>query len=478
MSNIEHNPDSTGQLLVDKVEALPTEETPVSKKPLVWKPYPVEVFPKPVRRFIEQGAKAMQIDPVFMALPVVVTSASAIGNSRKVRLRKSWDEPSILWGAIIGKSGAGKSPPLDKVVSPICRKQSDEFLRAQEEERDALETGESENSPRPAMRFIVNDITIEALADRLRDAPRGLLVFRDELAGWVQSFGQYKNTSGGDMQSWLCLHTGTSLTIDRKTGDHRTIHVPQAAAYVLGGIQPGILQRCFTGKHFDSGLLARILMVYPPSKTRRWQETDLETETETAWDDIVSQLLALEPIEDTSTDTVSSGIVELNADARALFVEYYDRNNKELGWLDCEGERAFFAKLEGGAGRLALVLHYLRWASGEYVDPLILDRESMRRGIVLADWHKNETRRIYQRLYGNAVEQDRQTLIDWISSHDGTCTARDLRNGCKSRYPTVADAGVALETLHKARLGTWETHQNPRGGPASNVFCLNSGGVQ
>ncbi len=363
---------------------------------------------------------------------------------------------------------------MEKVVAPIRRKQSDEFMRFQNEQR-TFDAGEGETPPQPATRYMVDDVTIEALADRLQDAPRGLLVFRDELAGWVLSFGQYKSTRGGDMQSWLCLHTGIPLTIDRKTGDLRTIHVSQAASCILGGIQPGILQRCFTGEHFDSGLLARILMVYPPPKTRRWAEIELEPETETAWADVVFGMLSIEAIEDTLTGELLPGVVEPDADAKALFVAYYDRLNEELTHLDCDGERAFFAKLEGGAARLALVIHCLRLACGE-IPPeqaFVMDAKSMQAGITLADWHKNEIQRIYRGLYGEEWQQAKQELIDWLQTNQGQATTRELRNARKSRYPTVADAELALDELVQDGVGTWEFSQNPKGGPKSKVFCLN-----
>ena len=474
MDNIGHDPDSLGQEVMALAEAIEPEEMPVLEKALFWRSYPIEVCPYPVRQFIERGAEAMQVDPVFFALPVLVVSAAAIGNTRRVRLRKSWDAPPILWAAVIGKSGTGKSPAMEKVVAPILRKQSDEFTRFQNEQR-TFNAGEGETPPQPATRYMVDDVTVEALADRLQDAPRGLLVFRDELAGWVLSFGQYKSTRGGDMQSWLCLHTGIPLTIDRKTGDRRTIHVPQAASCILGGIQPGILQRCFTGEHFDSGLLARILMVYPPAKTRRWAEIELEPETETAWADVVSRMLSIKATEDTLTGELLPGVVELDADAKALFVTYYDRHNEELAHLDCDGERAFFAKLEGGAARLALVIHCLRLACKE-IHPeraLLMDAKTMQAGITLADWHKAEIQRIYRGLYGEERQQDRQSLLSWLQSHDGQTTARDLRNAHKGRYPTVEDAELALDELVQDGAGTWETHQNPKGGPKSKVFRLN-----
>ena len=56
------------------------------------------------------------------------------------------------------------------------------------------------------MRYLVSDCTVEALAVLLEQHPRGLLVARDELSGWVNSFDAYKSCRGADVAHWLSMH--------------------------------------------------------------------------------------------------------------------------------------------------------------------------------------------------------------------------------------------------------------------------------
>ena len=71
------------------------------------------------------------------------------------------------------------------------------------------------------------------LAPILLANPRGLLMARDELAGWIGSFDRYSGGKGGaDAAHWLSMHNGESVTVDRKTGRPRTIHVPSAAVSI------------------------------------------------------------------------------------------------------------------------------------------------------------------------------------------------------------------------------------------------------
>ena len=89
---------------------------------------------------------------------------------------------------------------------------------------------------KPACRRVVtSDPTIEKLSDLLQYNPRGLLVARDELGGWLSNFTRYKGKSGGsDLPGWLEMFRAEALVIDRKTGDRPTIFVPRAAVSVTG----------------------------------------------------------------------------------------------------------------------------------------------------------------------------------------------------------------------------------------------------
>ena len=104
--------------------------------------------------------------------------------------------------------------------------------------------GEPPEKPRPpqAVRYVVSEPTVEALAPILLANPRGLLLARDELAGWIGSFDRYVGKGkGGDSAHWLSMHNGDTIIVDRKTSG--TIYVPSAAVSITGGIQPQILDR-------------------------------------------------------------------------------------------------------------------------------------------------------------------------------------------------------------------------------------------
>ena len=169
------------------------------------RPFPLEALPEPIRGFVDAGARAINCDPSYLALPLLTALAAAIGNPRRLALRSDWRVPPILWSAIVGESGTGKTPAFHLVLQPVrerhrralerykeAARQHDVACARWEKEMAAWKRakhalGDPPEKPEPpqAQRFIVNDITVEALAPILQENPRGVLLARDELAGSV-----------------------------------------------------------------------------------------------------------------------------------------------------------------------------------------------------------------------------------------------------------------------------------------------------
>jgi len=255
-----------------------------------FRPFSAEMFPEPVASFVANSAKAMGCDVSFVALPLLVGFASAIGHSREVQLKRGWREPAILWGAIIGESGSTKSPALELALRAISRRQDRQML----EHGAALEQWERGNQvfeaqkanwnkraaanlesagPPPegpqapvCQRCSIKDTTIEAMVKLLQDNPRGLLMIRDELAGWLH-FDRYSSSGrGAEVSQWLETFGARPLVVDRKTSG--TLYVPRAAVSIIGGIQPGTMAKYVGQEHRDNGLLARLLLAMPPRRAK------------------------------------------------------------------------------------------------------------------------------------------------------------------------------------------------------------------
>ena len=90
--------------------------------------------------------------------------------------------------------------------------------------------------------------------------PRGLLLFRDELAGWVGALEKYGGT-GSDRAFYIEGVRGAPLR-GRSGQGCRPDHHPGAAVTIAGGINPDKLNTMILCSE-DDGLAARFLYGWP-----------------------------------------------------------------------------------------------------------------------------------------------------------------------------------------------------------------------
>ncbi|HEX7010110.1 MAG TPA: DUF3987 domain-containing protein [Phycisphaeraceae bacterium] len=437
------------------------------------------------------GALGNGDDPSYIAQALLGVCASCIGNTRVVRVKDGWHEPAVVWPLIVGESGSMKSPAFKAVLKPLREIQT----RAMREYDLAMQQYEAEmaeherqmarwmrqkmtDEPPPTkplkpqpVRFIVHDTTIEALIPLFQANPRGLLLALDELAGWFGAMDRYAATRGGDVAHWLSMHGAEPIIADRKSSG--TILVPRAAISIIGCIQPTILSRMLGQVYWENGLAARLLLAMPPRKIKRWTQAGIPPQIEARLAQLVEKLLELRGNENAQTGALDPVPVDLSPEARTLFIEFYNAHAEEQ--IELTGDlAAAWSKLEAYAPRLALVIHHVRMASGEPVGEAI-DAESMRSALVLVQWYKNETRRVYKTL--SEAEEDRtlRQLWELVQAKGGSMSGSELVRASR-QYNRVADAEQALNKLAQAGLGQWVyPPQEGRGRPPARRLVLNQG---
>ena len=87
-------------------------------------PFPTGILPPVLAQFIAEIADAMVCDESYISLPLLAAVASAIGNTRRIALKRSWSEPAVLWCAVVGDSGTVKSAPIEAATLPVWRRQA------------------------------------------------------------------------------------------------------------------------------------------------------------------------------------------------------------------------------------------------------------------------------------------------------------------------------------------------------------------
>ncbi len=473
--------------------------------------FPVDVLPDRMRVFVEAVAAATGTDPAFAAMAALVVVAGCIGNRVAVLVKSGWVEPAVLWGVLVGRSGTTKSPVLKLVTRALIdlfkaarRAFTDAMKEYQREverhnvrlaewkksQRNGPPTDPPDEPERPIeRRLLVSDITVEKLGVLLAENPLGLLLVRDELAGWIGSYDRYASGGrGSDQPAWLSMHDAGSVSIDRKTSG--SFFIDRAAVSVLGSIQPGTLARSFGTAEREAGLLARVLVAYPPDLPALWTEAALSDNVAAEWRTLLEALLALPAAVDEDGDP-RPRFIPIARKAKALWVEWHDRHARELVDISNDDLAAHYAKLKGACARIALLFACVEVAAGGDAVACISE-DAMRRAIAVVEWFKGEGRRVYAVLGESEEDRARRRLTEWIERRGGAVSVRDWQRA--RSHKTAGDAEGELNELVEAGYGQWhvppqtgrgrptkrfvltpdnsDTDKNPSGGPETPIVSV------
>lgn len=466
---------------------------PSAPPPEPFQPFPVDALPDRMRVFVENVAAATGTDAAFAAMAALVVVAGCIGNRVAVLVKSGWIESAVLWGVLVGRSGTTKSPVLKLVTRALIdlfkaerRAFTDamkEYIREMERhnvrlaewkksQRDGPPTDPPDEPERPTeRRLLVSDITVEKLGELLEQNPLGLLLVRDELAAWVGAFDRYASGGkGSDQPAWLSMYDAAPVTIDRKSGKGNYF-VERAAVSVLGSIQPGTLARSFGTAEREAGLLARVLVAYPPDRPALWTEAALPDDVAAEWRKLLETLLALPAAIDEHGDP-RPRFIPIGQEAKALWIEWHDRHARELVDISNDDLVAHYAKLKGACARIALLFACVEVAAGGDAVAYI-SADAMRRAIAVVEWFKGEGRRVYAVLGESEEDRARRQLIEWIERRGGAVTVRELTHSLQQYRGRTDAAKTDLDALAKAGCGAWEhPAPGPKGGRPSPRFVL------
>jgi len=160
--------------------------------------------------------------------------------------------------------------------------------------------------------------------------------------------------------------------------------------------------------------------------------------------------------------------LDLDADAKAAFVDHYDDFGERMD-NESEEVEAAISKLEGGAARLALTFQLMANSESKTITLPMMEA-----GIAAARWFADEASRVFTMLTESENETERRVLVEWIERHGGWVTKRKLTRTL-SRYYNPKNAQQALDDLGDQELGVWHKRlPGPGGGRPSQDFVLNA----
>lgn len=336
--------------------------------------FPLEIFPKAIRDIIETLEEYENYNVDFTAASFLTVFAAAMGNAWSVRFMTGWVSRPIIYMVLVGSPSCGKTPPLQQAVAPLLKLDGEydmiyckemetyrrwERMSAKQREKHSLP--EEMKMPQRKCHVVV-DSTVEALIGALRDNPRGVLIYKDEIDSLLSNFNRYNSSDEG---YFLSLFSGTPFKYSRKSNNE---HIFLANPYcsIIGTTQPGRLGEQFGGKRMMNGFSSRFLKVYPEiDKMPSWNDTAMPDSVLEEWERIIRKVVTVTPSTDQEGKATSIELL-FSQEAKLRVIQWKDEvNNKAYAETDSDAVRALCGKLETYLVRFCLVIQIMHCICGE-----------------------------------------------------------------------------------------------------------------
>ncbi|MGR5251097.1 DUF3987 domain-containing protein [Vibrio astriarenae] len=467
---------------------------PLDSNTIAVPPFDIELLPSSMQKFATREAQRMDNAPVdYIAISLLVCVGALVGQSVEIQPKEfdtGWKVSPILWGMIIGTPSMKKTPSMEaamaflhevqhKLIDPlndanaeyveakskVIESQKDEMKselehllsEGREEEARALsEKLANTDEPEALKRALVaNDTTIEALLIKLVDNPNGLLLFRDELIGWMRELA--KNGREHERAMYLqAFNASKSPYVVERVG-RENITIPSLAVSILGGIQPSrlseLLQDRSSGKGND-GLFERFqLTVFPESNQGSYTDVAPDHEHKEAISNI---FMKLTNVEQDKADTY-----RFDSDAQLLWGHWSEEFASQIRSMD-EGWQAIKGKHPALLAKLSLIFHLVEEAENcadiKPSDSKRVRVHNLERAIKWLEYLDIHMQKVLQ--IGTEASQQKspspaQSLLERLGKFNGSFTKQQLAQRSWSNLTTKKAREEALDELESRGYIRW-----------------------
>ena len=364
--------------------------------------FPLDIFPGTILNIIESLNEYENYNIDFTAASFLTVFAAAMGNTWSVRFMTGWVSRPIIYMVLVGSPNCGKTPPLQQAVTPLlkldgeydhiyCKEMATyrRWERMSARQREKLSLPEEINLPQRKCHVVV-DSTVEALIGALRDNPRGVLIYKDEIDSLLSNFNRY---NGSDEGYFLSLFSGTPFKYSRKSNNEH-IFLSNPYCSIIGSTQPGRLSEQFGGKRIMSGFSSRFLKVYPEIREMpSCNDTAMPDGILEEWERIIRKVVGIAPHADLE-GKANSIELPFSLEAKRRVIRWKDEiNNKIYSDSESDAVRALCGKLETYLIRFCLIIQIMRGVCGES-NMEEIDLGTAENAIMLTEYFRNMENRI------------------------------------------------------------------------------------
>lgn len=210
-------------------------------------------FPKVIADWANTHGASSGLQAFSYACAALPVLAAATDRTVHINLGGSHIAPIILWTALVGETGSGKSPAMNAAHAPLSELNAAEVQKALALPRK----GDDKNTAIP-LRY-VSDTTPEALTHTLSVSPgHRMLGHIDEGSGWLNDMGRYSNKSNSERATYLTAWLGQKNYVGSRITRGVAL-IPELGVCMLYGITPNKIQEGYKEASAE-GLLGRTML--------------------------------------------------------------------------------------------------------------------------------------------------------------------------------------------------------------------------
>jgi len=276
--------------------------------------------------------------------------------------------------------------------------------------------------------------TTESLYKMMLANPRGILLSRQELLGWIKGMNQY--SKGGDGEFWLEVHDNETIMVDRVGV---SMFIERFFVNVFGGIQPKRIAELAQESRGDNGFIPRLLFAFPDDLRKpKLSDAMADQRIVNEYHKIIKNIdrmpsgIAVDE-ENDMRYTINSIVLKMEEEAAKIYLQFLHNNTELQNNAQNDLERSIYAKMDSYALRFALILEMINLSiripdagklTREDMEGEVITVDSIKNALKLVGYFTNRALRVIKRFNG-PVENLDEVWKAWYASLPGGFTTQD-----------------------------------------------------
>ena len=368
--------------------------------------FPTDIFPLILQKLIRELESTLNFSPDYTSASILYAVSVSIGNKIQLKVKNSWLEKSNLYMVLVGRTGDVKSHSVSFCLNPLMKidKVNFEEYLLKKKEYEQLPVEEKSKNTIPILRqLLLNDFTPEAFVKAHYFNSRGIGGDTDEIAGFFNSFNQYRK--GSEEESYLSAWSGKPIIKNRISGEE--MRVDNTKVDIIGTMQEAILSSVFHSNKMKNGFIDRLLFVLPHKYVdNKWNDRDLDKKYIEWYSEFIAKVFMIAE--------QSEIILEFDSEAKDYLYQW--QNNQKTDF-EFEYQRGISVKLQQYVLRFSILIEVIQSICNDE-KPQTISLTTLKSAIQLRDYFFENAVRVFELIdntYYDSLTEIQKNVFDKLS---------------------------------------------------------------